>query len=442
MRPLFMKAYLRLNCGKVARSVALALSLLLCGESRTVAQPGRASSTNTQKSFNVRDFGAHADGVAKDTDALQKALDAAASKGGGMVLVPRGVYLIGSIVIGPNTTLQFEPGANLCGSPDIADYPLVKVRWEGEFASGHRALISAEKAANVIISGPGAVFGPPLPLSRLRNPRGPALIELTDCTNAVLENFSTQYQQLWSIHVLFCQNLTVSNLTVRSINPNGDGLDVDSCKDVLIENCRIDTGDDAISLKSGRGMEAVRLARPTENVVIKDCSLISSIFAGLGIGSEMSGGIRNVRLENCDISGRQNGILIKSRNGRGGFIEGLSCEHLTLRGSRTFLAIDLLNKGIQASEPVTGAVEQWAKVRNLSFDDIRVENVGELVAAERIPAERPLEGLALTRISGTCSKAVTLANMSRVKLEEINVSGFGGQLLTLTNVQGAGLTQR
>ncbi len=220
--------------------------------------------------------------MTKDTAAIQKALDACAAAGGGTVAVPDGIYLTGSLVLGANTTLDLAGRASLLGSPDLADYPLVNVRWEGEFREGHRALLVATNAANVTITGGGSIFGPPISLSQLRNPRGPVLIELTGCTNAVLEDFTTQYQQLWSIHLLFCKNLTARNLTIRTVNANGDGIDVDSCDGVTIEHCDINTGDDAISLKSGRGLAAQNLARPTQNVVIRDCRLQSSIFAALG----------------------------------------------------------------------------------------------------------------------------------------------------------------
>lgn len=370
---------------------------------------------------------------------MQKALDTCVSAGGGTVTVPAGNYLIGSIVLGSNTTLKLETRANLSGSPDIDDYPLVRVRWEGELTQGHRALISCEKADRVTIAGPGSIFGPPIGISSLRRPRGPALIELANGTNVVLEGFTTQYQQLWSIHPLFCRNLHIRNLTIRSVNFNGDGIDVDSCQDVLIEHCNIDTGDDAIALKSGRGMEAVRLGQPTENVVIKNCTLYSSIFAGLGIGSELSGGIRNVDVEDCLISGRQNGISIKSRDGRGGFIENIRGINITLNNARTFLAIDLLKKGIQASDPVPGATDMWSCVHNISFSDIHVHNVGDLVPAQNIPAEQPLDGLTLSNVTGTCSNGIQLANMTNVTLVGISVTSFRGPLLTTNNVQGIGL---
>ena len=388
--------------------------------------------------LNVLDFGAKGDGVTKDTAAIQRALDTCATNGGGTVLLPEGVFLTGSLILHANTTLQLSSRANLLGSPDIADYPLETVRWEGEFRAGHRALLSASNAANVTITG-GAIFGPPLPLGQLRNPRGPVLIELTGCTNAVLENFTSQYQRLWSIHVLFCKNLTARNLIIRTVSANGDGLDVDSCDGVTVERCDINTGDDAISLKSGRGLAAQNLNRPTQNVVIRDCRLQSSIFAALGLGSEMSGGIRDVKIQNCVIAGRQNAILIKSRDGRGGYMENISLDHITVLKSPTFVCIDLLKKGIQASDPVPGDVAQWARVQNLAVKNVHVQDVGELVAARDIPVARPLDGFTLEDISGTCARGISLANMTNVILSAIHVTGYTGPLVTARNAQGTGL---
>ncbi len=389
--------------------------------------------------LDVRDFGAKGDGTTKDTAAIQKALDACATAGGGSVLVSDGTFLTGSLVLGANTTLEIAARASLMGSADSADYPVVNIRWEGEFREGHRALLSATNAANLTITGGGTIFGPSAALSKLRNPRGPVLIELAGCTNAVLENFTTQYQQLWSVHVLFCKNLTARGLTIRSVGVNGDGIDVDSCDGVTIEYCDINTGDDAISLKSGRGLAAQNLARPTQNVVIRDCRLHSSIYAALGFGTEMSGGIRNVKLQNCVVSGRQNAIFIKSRDGRGGFMENISGENLTVLKSPTFIGIDLMKKGIQATDPVPGETNQWARVANLSFKNVRVQDVAALVAGKNVPAERPVDGFTLADISGTCGRGLTLANMTNVKLSGIRVTGFDGPLISTENVKGTGL---
>jgi polygalacturonase len=418
-----MKRYLTL-----VPIVALAMAV-------SAAEPARTAV------FNIRDFGATGGGRTKDTSAIQSALDACAKAGGGTVVVPAGNYLTGSIVLGANTTLKFEPRAGLVGSPDLDDYPLVRVRWEGEFVQGHRALVAAEKVDHIAIVGPGFIYGPPLPLSALRNPRGPVLIEIADASEVKLADFTTQYQRLWSIHLLFCRNLTARNLTIRSVSYNGDGIDVDSCSGVRIERCDINTGDDAISLKSGRGLAAQKLDRPTENVVISDCSLVSSIFAAIGFGSEMSGGIRHVRVERCRLAGRQNGILFKSRDGRGGYFEDISGEDLTVTDSPTFVAIDLLKKGIQASDPVPGAVEQWARMEDIRFHRVRVDRVAALVLARNIPTERPIAKLALSDISGTCREGIALAHARGVSFSGIQVGGFAGPLLNLEDVTGTGLEE-
>jgi len=389
--------------------------------------------------FDVRAYGATGDGMSKDTAAFQKALDACEAAGGGMVTVPAGYYLIGSVVMGANTTLQLESRAYLVGSPDIADYPMDKVRFEGEFVPGHRAMISAEKKDDVAIVGHGFIFGPPLKLSILRDPRGPVLIEFSECTNITLDGFTTQYQRLWSIHPLFCQHVVAKNLTIRSVAVNGDGIDVDSCRDVLIERCDINTGDDAIALKSGRGLAAARLNRPTEDVTIKDCTLVSSTFAGLALGTELSGGIRDVEVENCLLSGRQNGIFLKSRDGRGGYIENLTGKNLTVRNSPTFLDISLLHLGIQSTDPVSGDPDKWTSLSHIRFDHIRVDNVTHLVLANDIPPERPINDFSLTDVQGTCDHALTLANMTNVVLADIHVTEYQGSFITKVNVQGKGL---
>lgn len=391
--------------------------------------------------FDVKAYGATGDGTTKDTAAVQKAFDACAAAGGGVVTVSPGNYLIGSVVMGANTTLQLTDGATLTGSPDVADYPLEQGRYEGEFVPVHRALISADHADHIAILGPGSLVGPPLAVANLRKPRGPVMIELTECNGVDLENFTEHYQRLWSIHPLFCTNVVARNLTIRTTLANGDGIDIDSSQNVLIDHCDINTGDDAISIKSGRGLSAVKLDRPTQNVVIKDSSLISSIFAGIGIGTEMSGGLRNLTISNCTIGGRQNAIFIKSRDGRGGYIENVVGENLIIAPSPTFLGIDLMKKGIQAVDPVTGTPDKWARVHNISFTNVTVNNVRQLVSGPNISSERPWDGLVLSNITGTCGRGITLANVVNAQFSGINVTGYNGPLLNLTNVTGTGLDE-
>jgi len=397
--------------------------------------------------LNVRTFGAVGNGQAKDTAAFQKALDAARDAGGGIVYIPGGSYLIGSITVGSNTTLQFSRAAMLTGSPDIADYPLGTVRYEGEYVSGHRALISATNASNVTLTGPGWIFGPPASLSRLRSPRGPVLLEFTACANVTLDGFTAQYQMLWTIHPLLCTNFTARNLIIRSVGSNSDGIDVDSCSGVLIDHCNIDTGDDAIALKSGRGQAAVTLARPTENVEITHCSLLSSIFGALAIGSEISGGIRHIHVADCVLSGHQNSIFIKSRDGRAGFIDDINGENLTVYNSPTFVCFNLAATGIQATDPVPGDVAQWTRATNIRFANVELINVTDAVLVrplkglDGIPAAVPADGLSFTNIHGTATHGFTLTNIANVTISNLALTGYTLPLFTLKNVQGTGLEE-
>jgi len=409
--------------------------------------------------FNVRDYGAKGDRQTKDTEAFQKALDACALYGvthsNGEVRVPKGNYLLGSVVLGPNTTIRLEPDAYITESPDLADYPIIKARFEGEMTDCHRSLFYASHADHIAILGPGGIYATSsLCFPSNRNPRAPCVFEPVDCFDVLVENFSLQYDEpasgqhadMWCIHPNFCNKFTARNLTIRSQLANGDGLDIDSCSDVVIEGCDISTGDDAIALKSGRGMEAARMGRPTTDVTIRDCKLHSVIFAALAIGSEISGGIRNVDIHDCTLSGVQNAIFIKSRQGRGAFIENFTGEDLVIESSPTFIGINLVSTGNPATEPVPGPLYDWTYVRNLNFENVQVKNVQTLIGSSggkdtpsEISPDAPINGFTLTNITGTCQRGITLDNVVNAHFSRILVKGFTGNLLNLTNVTGTGL---
>jgi polygalacturonase len=432
-------------------ALLLSAALAACasyGAANDSAHPSDRASTGlpvTGRTLGVRDNGALADGKTKDTAAFQKTLDACAAAGGGTVIVPAGDYLIGSIHIGANTRLHFEKGATLIGSPDVADYPVMKVRWEGEWRDGHSALITAHDVDNVAITGDGVIQGPPLALAALRpnangNVRGPSIFEPIDVHNLTLDGFSVKYQRMWSIHMTYCSDVHVNNLNIRSSQANGDGIDVDSCKNVLIENCDIDAGDDAICLKSGRNMEAVRIARPTENVTIKNCKLGSS-FAGLGIGTEMSGGVRNVSVSHCVFTraNGQNSIFIKSRTGRGGFMTDITFNDIECH-ARTIFAVDIVTKGVVGNEPVTGP-DAIPTVKNISFTNVTAVDVPVLVDAKNIGLEKPVENITIKNLTGTARTGMTFANVKNLVLENIHPALTTPPLLTTTNTTGPNLDQ-
>lgn len=406
-------------------------------------QPRRkAPSTPTGASvhLNVRDCGALGDGKTKDTAAIQQALDRCSVLGGGEVFVPAGDYLTGAIALRSNTLLRLDQGAALLGSSELADYPLTQVRWEGHWTKGYIGFISAMDAENIGITGEGRIVGNDAIKGRVDRTTGlrhPALIEFTHCKNVRVEDCVTSQNDMWSIHPTYCESITFKNVTVHG---GADGIDVDSCRHVVIDGCTFATGDDCISLKSGRGEEGYSIRRPTEDVRISNCTFDDIRWACIGIGSETSGGIRNVHVDHCKCIGAGTfAIYIKSRPGRGAFIEDIYVNDLDVSGAKAgFLRINILNSGKQDEFSVPGD-DGIPTIRNFNFNNIHVTDLPVLVNAVDIHPNKLLSGFSLVNISGTCGRGISLANIHHAVLRNINVTGYAGPLLSTNNVTGVGL---
>lgn len=410
-----------------------------------LAETQAAKTTSTPKPVGVtihaRDLGATGDGKTKDTLVLQQALDRCNMLGGGEVVLTAGDYLSGALHIRSNTALRLEEGATLNGSPDLADYPLTQVRWEGKFIKGYSAFINAVDATNIRITGPGRIIGSPAMEGRLEKVtrlRLPALMEFVNCRNVTADNLFTKQYGMWSIHPVLSDNVTFRNVVVES---GADGIDPDSCRNVLIDSCTFRTVDDCIAIKSGRGSEAYRMARPSENIHISNCTFTDARWACVSIGSEASGGVRNVLVEHCKIlSAYTHGVYIKSRSGRGAFIEDVTFRDIEVSGCREgFLRINSLGSGLQDQDPVPGD-EGLPQFRNLRFTDIRVHDVPQLVTAVEVHPKKPLDGLVLANISGTCAKGMQIAYAAHVDIRNVSVTGLSGPLLATHSVTGKGLS--
>jgi polygalacturonase len=419
----------------------LATSLIPRGEAQKPAAP--ADSKRGAVTLNVRAFGATGDGATRDTAAIQQVIDRCWALGGGEALVPAGNYLTGALALKSNTVLRLEKDATLLGTPDFGDYPITQVRWEGKWIPGRVGLIYAIDASRIGVVGPGKIVGNPALGGRpnATNPlRHPALIEPINCTDIRFEDFSTSYNLMWSLHATYCENVSIRNLTIRSTGGNGDGIDIDSCKHVRIDGCDIATGDDCISLKSGRGMEACTLLKTTEDVRITNCTFADAIFARIGIGSETSGGIRNVRIEHCKFTRAKTfALYIKSRPGRGAFIEDIVADDLDVSGTDGgFLRFNILGSGIQDQDPVPGA-EGIPTMKNYKFSNIRVSGCPILVDGTAVHPDKPLDGFSLIDVTGACAKGISLANARNVEIRNVNITGFTGPLIGINNVSGKGL---
>jgi polygalacturonase len=401
-----------------------------------------ASPAAPSVSLDIKEFGAVGDGKTNDTLAIQQALDRCSVLGGGQVHVPGGEYLTGAIMLHSNTILHLDADASLLGSSNLADYSLTQVRWEGHWVKGYIGLISAVDANNIGITGRGRIVGNPAIKGRVDAQNGlrhPALLEFVNCSRLRVEDCVTEQNDMWSIHPVYCDDALFRNVNVRG---GADGIDVDSCRHVVIESCTFSTGDDCISLKSGRGAEGYAINRPTEEVRISNCTFADSHWACVGIGSETSGGIRNIHIDHCKcIAARTFAIYIKSRPGRGAFIENIYVSDLDVSGAEQgFLRFNILNSGKQDEAAVPGE-QGIPTIRNFNFNNIRVTDVPVLVDGVGIDPDKPLEGFSLTDISGTCGKGIFLANIKHAVLRNIGVTGYTGALLNTYNVTGVGLAK-
>jgi hypothetical protein len=367
-----------------SRALYLAVVVLL-PVGRLAAQPPQLVGL-----FDVRRFGAVGDGVTLDTVAIQNAVDACAESGGGKVWLQGGTFLSGTIRLRDNVTLHVEAGATLLGSTNIEDYP--DITPEIVYLYRHRFtkyLIYAEGAENIGLSGRGVIDGQGTHFpARPGDDKGrPYILRLSECKNVRVENLTFVNSARWLSHYLACENVVISGISIRAkIRENRDGIDIDSCQDVRISDCRIDTGDDAIVLKA-------TTARPCRRVLITNCSL-SSMASALKIGTESQGGFEDITVSNCVIHDTgYSGIAVAMVDG--GDLNRVTIANITMRDVKAPIFVRLGNRARQIPDlPPPG----MGTLRNVIISNVQATGADVM-------------GCSLTGIPGFPIENVTLENI-------------------------------
>lgn len=352
------------------------------------------------QNFSIADFGAKPG--EKATGAFSAAFAACERAGGGHVVVPAGEWLTGAIHFRSNCDLHLEDGAKLVFTDDPADYlPVVHTTWEGVECLNYSPLLYAYGCTNVAITGHGEIApkmelwrkwfsrsaahmhateclyhwcstNAPLAARNVPAIKGsnvrPHLIQMNRCRNVLLDGFKITGSPFWMIHLYHSEDCMVRNLDTFAHGHNNDGVDIEMTRNVIVENCVFDQGDDGIVLKAGRNQDAWRLNRPTENVVVTNCTF-KFAHTLIGIGSELSGGIRNIYMSDCKIQQSFNLLYVKTNRRRGGFVENITVENITTDSIRWALF------GLK-----TDILYQWAKfpdyeLRYTKIRDINIRNV-------------------------------------------------------------------
>ena len=313
------------------------------------------------KIFNILDYGARDDSTIKNTLAIQAAIDACSE--GGTVYIPRGIFVSGAVFLKSNMTLFIEKGGVLKGSVDIADYlPMILNRFEGWELKTYASLLNAGtlnrngsyNVKNLRITGGGTISGGGRPLGEAMiraegmRSRG-RLILLMNCQDVSISNLTITEPPGWTIHYVYSNNITCHDLKIITRNiRNGDGIDPDSSTDSYIFNCTFDTGDDCIAIKSGKNPEGFFVAKPTRNVRITNCDFIRG--HGISIGSEMSGGVSDVLVQDCQAGALLHGMQIKGTKDRGGYVKNVTVTDCQLLKITIFSAVNYNNDGEPAPE--------------------------------------------------------------------------------------------
>lgn len=440
--------------------------------------------------FNIVKYGAVNDGTTINTNSINTAIAECSKNGGGVVLIPTGLWVTGPVELKSNVNLHLQSDAVLSFSRDFNQYKLVETNWEGLAAVRNQSPISGTNLVNVAITGKGIIDGngdawrmvkkekltdsqwkkllasggalsedkkiwypsekslkgskikgagviaPGKAVSDYEDIKDflrPNLLVLTKCNKVLLEGVVFQNSPAWNVHPLMCENLTVRDVHVK--NPwyaqNGDGIDVESCKNVLIENSVFDVGDDGICIKSGRDEQGRKRGMPTENVLIRNCTVYHA-HGGFVVGSEMSGGAKNLFVTDCTFMGTDIGLRFKTTRGRGGIVENVYIRNITMKDIPGEAILFDMYYEAKDPVPLSGEQREAPKVVKLpvteatpQFKNFYVKNVvcdgAEKAIFVRGLPEMNIHDIYLEDMTLQAKKGVELEEASKISLKNVRV---------------------
>lgn len=439
---------------------------------------------------NIKDFGGVGDGGFLNTYAFSEAMKHLASKGGGRLIVPAGIWLTGPIQFESKTELHVERGALVLFTKDFDAYPPVSTIYEGNKANKKMAPLWAFEKNDVAITGDGAFdaqgqawrpskkgkftdaqwkeltsgkgiehknvwypdakddefAGTPGNPDMRRVTQRPVLLEFTSCKRVLLKDATFSNSPAWNTHPLKCEDVTIDNVTIR--NPwyaqNGDGLDLESCNKVIVKNSTFDVGDDAICIKSGKDKEGREWKMPCQNVIIEGCTVLHG-HGGFVIGSEMSSGAKNIYVNNCIFNGTDTGLRLKSTRGRGGVVENIFVNNINMvdiKGDAFTFDLYYANKPVvgkadkdsSAKDVVPKVTEETPCFRNLFISNITCQGAKRAIYFNGLP-EMPLDNLQLKNSLFVCDNGAELHYANNILFDNVDIRNTIGERLVKTDVE-------
>lgn len=453
---------------------------------------------------SVKDFGGVGDGVTLNTEAFAKAMKHLSDKGGGHLDVPAGIWLTGPIEILSDCDLHVTPNAVIIFDPDRDLYPIIQTVFEGLDTRRCESPVHAEGARNISITGGGVLDGsgeawrmvkkskltdgewrklvasggivsrdgriwypdegfekatmfsnmnvPSADLTEeqwneIKSFLRPNMVSLRNCENVLLEDCSFQNSPCWNVHPLMCKNLIVNRVNIRNpyYSQNGDAIDVDSCENVLITNSTFDAGDDGICIKSGKDADGRRRARPCKNLIVDNCTVFHG-HGGFTVGSEMSGGVENIKVSNCRFLGTDVGLRFKSTRGRGGVVKNIYINDIYMKDILAdAILFDLFYGGKSAVEaaaekdetvnvPTVPVDETTPEFRDIYISNVCCNGASRAMLFNGLP-EMPVTNINVSDCTITADEGITLRNSQDITFKNVKCYPEKGDAITTLRVK-------